>query len=98
MNERKPVGQENAMEAAATSKKTTNKPAKLGRDVQARLGQQLRSMYDEVVNQGVLDRFTDLLNRLDNNGSNDAQLWQWTNQSAKPSFARSRAFVPLRFL
>ena len=40
MNERKPVGQENAMEAAATRKKTTNKPAKLGRDVQARLGQQ----------------------------------------------------------
>ena len=71
MNERKPVGQENAMEAAATRKKTTNKPAKLGRDVQARLGQQLRSMYDEVVNQGVPDRFTDLLNRLDNNGSKD---------------------------
>jgi hypothetical protein len=71
MNERKPVGQENAMEAAATRKKTTNKPAKLGRDVQARLGQQLRAMYDEVLNQGVPDRFTDLLNRLDNNGSKD---------------------------
>jgi hypothetical protein len=70
MNERKPVGQENAMEAAATRKKSTNKPAKLGRDVQARLGQQLRSMYDEVVNQGVPDRFTDLLNRLDNNNGN----------------------------
>ena len=56
MNERKPVGQENAMEAAATRKKTTNKPAKLGRDVQARLGQQLRAMYDEVVGQGVPDR------------------------------------------
>ena len=71
MNERKPEGQENAMEAAATRKKTTNKPAKLGRDVQARLGQQLRAMYDEVLNQGVPDRFTDLLNRLDNNGSKD---------------------------
>ena len=72
MNERKPVGQENAMEAAATRNKTTKtKPAKLGRDVQARLGQQLRAMYDEVLNQGVPDRFTDLLNRLDNNGSKD---------------------------
>lgn len=71
MNERKPVGQENPMEAAATRKKNAIKPAKLGRDVQARLGQQLRSMYDEVVNQGVPDRFTDLLNRLDNNGSKD---------------------------
>ncbi len=73
MNERKPVGQENAMEAAATRKKTTNKPAKHGRDLQARLGQQLRPMYAEVVNQGVPDRFTDLPNRLDNNGSKDAQ-------------------------
>ena len=36
-----------------------------------RLGQQLRAMYDEVLNQGVPDRFTDLLNRLDNNGSKD---------------------------
>ena len=75
MNERKPLGQEqeNAMEAAATRKKTNAKPAKLGRDVQARLGQQLRSMYDDVVNQGVPDRFNDLLNRLDNDGNKDGQ-------------------------
>jgi len=73
MNERKPVGQENAMEAAATRKKTTTKPAKLGRDVQARLGQQLRAMYDEVLNQGVPDRFNDLLNRLENNEGKDGQ-------------------------
>jgi hypothetical protein len=73
MNERKPVGQENAMEAAATRKKTTAKPAKLGRDVQARLGQQLRAMYDDVLNQGVPDRFTDLLNRLENNEGKDGQ-------------------------
>lgn len=59
------------MEAAATRKKSTTKPAKLGRDVQARLGQQLRAMYDEVVNQGVPDRFEDLLNRLDNTGNKD---------------------------
>jgi Anti-sigma factor NepR len=39
--------------------------AKLGRDVQAKIGQQLRALYDEVVNQGVPDRFTDLLKRLD---------------------------------
>lgn len=71
MNERKPVGQENPMEAAVTRKKSATKPAKLGRDVQARLGQQLRAMYDEVLNQGVPDRFSDLLNRLDNNGSKD---------------------------
>ena len=61
------------MEAAATRKKVNSKPAKLGREVQARLGQQLRAMYDEVVNQGVPDRFTELLNRLDGNGSKDRQ-------------------------
>jgi hypothetical protein len=71
MNERKPVGQQNPIESAAARKKASAKPAKLGRDVQARLGQQLRAMYDEVVNQGVPDRFSELLNRLDRNGSKD---------------------------
>jgi hypothetical protein len=74
MNERKPVGQQNPMEAAAArSKKLNAKPAKLGRDVQARLGQQLRAMYDEVVHQGVPDRFNDLINRLDAGGKKDQQ-------------------------
>ena len=50
---------------------TNAKQGKLSRDVQARLGQQLRSMYDDVVNQGVPDRFSDLLDRLDGNGSKD---------------------------
>jgi hypothetical protein len=72
-DERKPVGQQKPMEVAATRKKVNSKPAKLGRDVQARLGQQLRAMYDEVVSQGVPDRFTDLLNRIDGNKSKEGQ-------------------------
>jgi len=72
MSERKPQGQPNPMEATAQrSKKPNAKPAKLGREVQARLGQQLRAMYDEVLNQGVPDRFTELLDRLDDNGNKD---------------------------
>jgi hypothetical protein len=72
MNERKPQGQQKAMEAAETrNKKPSAKPAKLGREVQARLGQQLRAMYDDVLNQGVPDRFAELLNRLDGNGNKD---------------------------
>jgi hypothetical protein len=71
MNEHKPVGQQNPIETGANRKRTGAKPAKLGRDVQARLGQQLRAMYDDVVSQGVPDRFTDLLNRIDTNGSKD---------------------------
>ena len=74
MNERKPAGQQNPMEAtAARNKKINAKPAKLGRDVQARLGQQLRAMYDDVVNQGVPDRFNDLISRLDGSGKKDPQ-------------------------
>jgi len=37
---------------------------RLGREVQARIGQQLRAMYDEVVSQGVPQHITDLLRRL----------------------------------
>lgn len=74
MTERKPVGQLKPMETAETrNRKPTTKPAKLSREIQARLGQQLRSMYDDVVNQGVPDRFTDLINRIDGNGNKDGQ-------------------------
>jgi Anti-sigma factor NepR len=72
MNERKPLGPK-PMESATTNrgKKSDTKPAKLSREVQARLGQQLRAMYDDVVNQGVPDRFTELLNRINGNGNKD---------------------------
>lgn len=37
----------------------------LDRQIQAKIGQQLRAMYDEVVDQGVPDRFAELLKKLD---------------------------------
>jgi hypothetical protein len=37
---------------------------RLGREIQVRIGQQLRAMYDDVVNQGVPDRIADLVRRL----------------------------------
>ena len=62
------------METAEThNRKGGSKPAKLSREVQARLGQQLRSLYDDVVNQGVPDRFTDLINRINVTGNKDGQ-------------------------
>jgi hypothetical protein len=74
MTERKPVGQQKPMETAETrNRKPGSKPAKLSRDVQARLGQQLRSMYDDVVNQGVPDRFAELINRINGDGKKDGQ-------------------------
>jgi hypothetical protein len=50
----------------ASARNNKKQTAKLSRDVQAKLGQQLRAVYDDVVSQGVPDRFADLLNRLDN--------------------------------
>ena len=37
---------------------------RLGREVQARIGQQLRALYDEVVSQGVPQHIADLVRRL----------------------------------
>ena len=45
---------------------TQRKPrGRLGRDVQSKIGQQLRAMYDDVVNDGVPDRFVEMLQKLD---------------------------------
>ena len=41
--------------------------ASLGREIQSKIGDQLRAMYDDVVSEGVPDRFADLLKRLDRN-------------------------------
>ena len=72
MNERKPSGPDKPMETTSThAKKPGAKTAKLNREVQSRLGQQLRAVYDEVVSEGVPDRFTELLNRLDSKESKD---------------------------
>ena len=50
-----------AMGRPATQRKTE---VRLGREVQARIGQQLRSMYDEVVSEGVPQHIADLIRRL----------------------------------
>jgi hypothetical protein len=62
MKDAKSTGPRSQMDAGSTPSRTE---AKLGRDIQAKIGQQLRALYDEVVNQGVPDRFSELLNRLD---------------------------------
>ena len=43
-------------------------PTALGREVQAKIGQHLRSMYDDVVKEGVPDHLADLLRQLDKPG------------------------------
>jgi hypothetical protein len=45
----------------------------LDRETQIKIGQQLRAMYDEIVRQGVPERFADLLNRLERQEEQEAQ-------------------------
>lgn len=51
--------------SAADGKIVDGKVVRLGRDVQVKIGQHLRTMYDEVVKQGVPDHLNDLLQKLD---------------------------------
>lgn len=37
----------------------------LDRGIQARIGEQLRALHDDIVKQGIPDRFADLLSQLD---------------------------------
>jgi anti-sigma factor NepR-like protein len=53
---------------------TQRKPrGRLGREVQNKIGQQLRAMYDDVVSSGVPDRFVDMLRKLDEQKSDDKE-------------------------
>jgi len=45
--------------------KEAKKQGGLNAEIQSRIGHQLRAMYDDVVRQGVPERFVDLIRRLD---------------------------------
>jgi hypothetical protein len=47
------------------SKAPPAKPGGLNAEIQSRIGHQLRAMYDDVVRQGVPDRFAELIRKLD---------------------------------
>jgi hypothetical protein len=61
MNTRKP----SRRTTEADHESELNPAAKLGPDTKAKIGGQLRSLYGEVVNQGVPDRFVEILRCLD---------------------------------
>ena len=48
-----------------TNVKPSRKQGGLNPEIQARIGHQLRAMYDDVVRQGVPDRFAELIRQLD---------------------------------
>ena len=64
MNERKqPLAPDESM-SSVTARPVKSGPG-LDRDIQTKIGQQLRAVYDDIVDQGVPDRFVDLLRDLD---------------------------------
>ena len=66
-----PSGSENLMHTSMNPKKNE---VRLGRDAQIRIGHQLRSLYDDVVNEGVPDHIADLVRKLseqDDEGSRE---------------------------
>lgn len=70
MNDRKADKSQPQMNTQQTHVKSD---AKLGREATIRIGQQLRAMYDDVVNEGVPDRFADLLRRMEKADEPDKQ-------------------------
>ena len=62
MNTDKPAPRIRTMYAQQSEK---NHVVKLGPDIKAKIGMQLRLMYGEVVDQGVPERFVEMLRRLD---------------------------------
>lgn len=59
-----PVAEENQSPMARPAVSPHKPEARLGREVQARIGQQLRAVYNDVVNQGVPQHLSDLVRRL----------------------------------
>jgi hypothetical protein len=53
------------LKSQASKNAAPGKQGGLTAEIQSRIGHQLRAMYDDVVRQGVPDRFVDLVRKLD---------------------------------
>lgn len=62
---KRPVRRVGPSSMSKTESPTVHNDATLGREIQSKIGEQLRAVYDDVVSQGVPDRFADLLKRLE---------------------------------
>ena len=63
---------DNGASSGSGAKIDGNAPAKLNRDIQAKLGDQLRQMYNDVVSERVPDRFADLSAKMDRPAADDS--------------------------
>jgi Anti-sigma factor NepR len=70
MDERKgQKGQQTPHRPSGRGKRSAGKKQGLPPEIQNQIGRQLRNLYIDVVQEGVPDRFTELLRRLDDQGS-----------------------------
>lgn len=53
------------IKSQASKNAAPGKQGGLNAEIQSRIGHQLRAMYDDIVRQGVPDRFADLIRKLD---------------------------------
>jgi hypothetical protein len=59
------------MRAMYAQKTEKNPVIKLGPDIKAKIGMQLRQIYGEIVDQGVPERFVEIIKRLDDPNCED---------------------------
>jgi len=62
-----------ADKAMPSTQRAAKSKGRLGPEIQNRIGHQLRTMYSDVVNEGVPDRFADLLRQLDDKDSPESK-------------------------
>ena len=53
------------VKSQASKNTASGKQGGLNAEIQSRIGHQLRAMYDDIVRQGVPDRFAELIRKLD---------------------------------
>jgi hypothetical protein len=70
------------IKSQATKSSVPGKQGGLNAEIQSRIGHQLRAMYDDVVRQGVPDRFAELIRKLDV-PQQDTQLGEAGDQTTK---------------
>ncbi len=62
------MNKQSSKKPASAGVKGDGSGAELDRNIQLRIGEGLRAMYDDIVKEGVPDRFSDLLRALDQQG------------------------------
>jgi hypothetical protein len=65
------MNKHNSRKSAPADSRGEGSKTGLDKDIQLRIGEGLRAMYDDVVKEGVPDRFAELLKALDQQGGNE---------------------------